>query len=108
MYIYIYYIIDIHSIYRPRYLSIDLSIYLSTYLSILSIDLSIQAIALPSLCRAHTRCQVLLFQNQSYGLPVLEPINTLLVSLPFMTEKNLYELSLLREPRGEQDPSKIK
>lgn len=41
-------------------------------------------------------------------MPVLEPINTLLVSLPFSTEKNLYELSLLREPRGETDVSKIK
>lgn len=45
---------------------------------------------------------------QSYAVPVLEPINTLLVSLPFSTEKNLYELSLLREPRGETDASKIK
>lgn len=52
--------------------------------------------------------EVLLFQQQSYGLAVLEPINTLLVSLPSSTEKNLYELSLVREPRGETDISKIK
>ena len=51
--------------------------------------------------------EVLLFQQQSYGLAVLEPINTLLISLPFATEKNLYEISLLREPRGQTDPSKI-
>lgn len=52
--------------------------------------------------------EVLLFQQQSYGLPVLEPINTLLISLPFATEKNLYELSLLREPRGQTDVAQIK
>jgi hypothetical protein len=52
--------------------------------------------------------EVLLFQQQSYGFPVLEPMSTLLISLPFATEKNLYDLSLMREPRGETDISKIK
>ena len=51
--------------------------------------------------------EVLLYQQQSYGLPVLEPINTLLISLPFATEKNLYSLSLIREPRGQTDVTKI-
>jgi hypothetical protein len=51
--------------------------------------------------------EVLLYQLQSYGLPVLEPINTLLISLPFATEKNLYSLSLIREPRGQTDVTKI-
>ena len=52
--------------------------------------------------------EVLLYQNQSYAIPVLEPMSTLLISLPFATEKNLYQLSLIREPRGETDVSKIK
>ncbi len=31
--------------------------------------------------------------------PVVEPIHTFLMALPFSEEKDLYELSLQREPR---------
>merc|ERR1711916_22582 len=52
--------------------------------------------------------EVLLHQQQVYRIAVLDPISTLLVSLPSASEKTLYNLSLIREPRGETDVSKIK
>ena len=35
----------------------------------------------------------------SFSFPVVEPIHTFLTALPFSEEKDLYELSLQREPR---------
>jgi hypothetical protein len=40
-----------------------------------------------------------LYQQNAYKFPVVEPIHTFLMALPFGDEKDLYELSLLREPR---------
>lgn len=37
--------------------------------------------------------------NYFYSFPVVEPIHTFLTALPFSEEKDLYELSLQREPR---------
>eukprot|EP00027_Filamoeba_sp_ATCC50430_P005468 CAMPEP_0168560888 /NCGR_PEP_ID=MMETSP0413-20121227/11301_1 /TAXON_ID=136452 /ORGANISM="Filamoeba nolandi, Strain NC-AS-23-1" /LENGTH=1108 /DNA_ID=CAMNT_0008592221 /DNA_START=186 /DNA_END=3513 /DNA_ORIENTATION=- len=39
-------------------------------------------------------------QQQSYSIPVVEPVHTFLTDLPYSNEKDLYDLSLLREPRG--------
>jgi len=40
-----------------------------------------------------------LYQQSAYKFPIVEPIYTFLTALPFGDEKDLYELSLLREPR---------
>ena len=39
-------------------------------------------------------------QQQSYSIPIVEPVHTFLTDLPYSNEKDLYDLSLLREPRG--------
>ncbi len=44
--------------------------------------------------------EIKLKQQSSFTFPVVEPINTFLTELPFLEEKELYDLSLLREPRG--------
>jgi hypothetical protein len=41
-----------------------------------------------------------LINGFSFRFPVVEPIHTFLTALPFGDEKDLYELSLLREPRA--------
>jgi hypothetical protein len=45
-------------------------------------------------------------QQPAYTFPVVEPIHTFLTELPYAGEKELYELSLLREPRN-ADPSAV-
>jgi len=47
-----------------------------------------------------------LYQQNAYKFPVVEPIHTFLLSLPFGDEKDLYELSLLREPRTDSPAHK--
>jgi hypothetical protein len=47
-----------------------------------------------------------LFQNTPYQFPTVEPIATFLTDFPYATEKELFELSLVREPR-DADPSQI-
>jgi hypothetical protein len=44
--------------------------------------------------------EVQLNQQPAYTFPVVEPIHTFLSELPYAGEKELYELSLLREPRN--------
>lgn len=39
-------------------------------------------------------------QHPPYTFPVVEPIHTFLSELPYLGEKDLYTLSLHREPRG--------
>lgn len=47
----------------------------------------------------NTLREIKMFQQSSYNFPVVEPIHTFLTTLPFSEEKDLYELSLQREPR---------
>jgi len=42
---------------------------------------------------------VALYQQTPFTFPAVEPIRTFLSELPSIHEKELYELSLLREPR---------
>jgi len=44
--------------------------------------------------------EIKLKQQSTFTFPVVEPINSFLTELPFLEEKELYDLSLLREPRG--------
>jgi hypothetical protein len=44
--------------------------------------------------------EIRLRQQCSLSFPVVEPINTFLTEVPFLEEKDLYDLSLVREPRG--------
>ena len=44
--------------------------------------------------------EIKLRQQVPFQFPVVEPINSFLTELPHFEEKDLYELSLLREPRG--------
>lgn len=44
--------------------------------------------------------EVQLNQQPAYTFPVVEPIHTFLSELAYCGEKELYEMSLLREPRN--------
>ncbi len=44
--------------------------------------------------------QVQLNQQKTYTLPIVEPLYTFLLEVPTLNEKELYELSLQREPRN--------
>jgi hypothetical protein len=44
--------------------------------------------------------EIRLNQGQPYRITPTEPLYSYLVSMPFLDEKELYTLSLLREPRG--------
>ncbi len=50
--------------------------------------------------------EILLNQQTPYRIPALEPLKTMLTELPFESEKDLYNLSLLHEPRN-ADPKTI-
>jgi len=43
--------------------------------------------------------EIELYQQVQYSFPAVEPIRTFLTELPGINEKELFELSLLREPR---------
>eukprot|EP00026_Physarum_polycephalum_P001130 Phypoly_transcript_01131.p1 GENE.Phypoly_transcript_01131~~Phypoly_transcript_01131.p1 ORF type:complete len:1170 (+),score=184.24 Phypoly_transcript_01131:39-3548(+) len=47
----------------------------------------------------NTLREIHMYQQSAYNFPVVEPIHTFLTALPFSEEKDLYELSLQREPR---------
>ncbi|EFA76205.1 Ras guanine nucleotide exchange factor [Heterostelium album PN500] len=49
------------------------------------------------ICRVITEVQT--FQQTKYDYPIVEPIHTLLLELPSSSDNELYQLSLLREPR---------
>ena len=46
--------------------------------------------------------EVKLRQQNPFSFPIVEPINSFLNELPHFEEKELYDLSLIREPRGVQ------
>eukprot|EP01113_Clastostelium_recurvatum_P051273 TRINITY_DN991_c0_g1_i9.p1 TRINITY_DN991_c0_g1~~TRINITY_DN991_c0_g1_i9.p1 ORF type:complete len:1470 (+),score=411.21 TRINITY_DN991_c0_g1_i9:4947-9356(+) len=44
--------------------------------------------------------EIRMYQDVRYRFPVVEPVSTFMVALPFWDEKDLYELSLQREARA--------
>lgn len=44
--------------------------------------------------------EIILFQSIGYTIEPKEPIYSYLTQLPYLPEKDLYDLSSLREPRG--------
>ena len=47
--------------------------------------------------------KIQLNQHPPYNFPIVQPLHTFLQQLPYFTEKDLYDLSLLREPRQPVD-----
>ncbi len=43
--------------------------------------------------------EIRLYQQLPYQIPSLEPLRSFLEALPITEDKELYELSLIREPR---------
>jgi len=43
---------------------------------------------------------LLIYQQNPFNITPVEPIYTFLVSLPSLDEKEMYDISLFREPRG--------
>jgi len=52
----------------------------------------------------NTLREIRMYQESGYKFPIVEPIHTFLQTLPFAEEKDLYELSLHREPKESDLP----